>query len=159
VTSIVLTIGELARKSGLTTHTIRFYESTGVLKPSSRAANGHRRYQPGDVLWLEFVLKLKQAGMPLTEIKQYADLREMGDLTLQQRLAMLELHRDRLASRMSELFECSNVLDAKIRTYRKLVGSANETAGNQADDTSKTDSSAPSVRHPLRAGLRKAERD
>lgn len=131
MTSIVFTIGELAQLSGLTTHTIRFYESAGVLKPNRRAANGHRRYQENDVLWIEFVLKLKLAGMPLTEIKQYADLREQGDSTLQQRLAMLKLHRDRLATRMSELSECSKILDDKIRIYRRLIVKSKESSGKR----------------------------
>ena len=131
MTSTVLTIGELAHLSGLTTHTIRFYESAGVLRPNTRAANGHRRYQENDVLWIEFVLKLKLAGMPLTQIKQYAALREQGDTTLQQRLSMLKLHRDRLAARMSELSECSKVLDDKIRAYRKLIVKAKESSGNR----------------------------
>lgn len=119
--TVVLTIGELASLSGLTAHTIRFYESAGVLRPGGRAANGHRRYLPGDVAWLEFVLRLKKAGMPLAEIKRYAELREQGDPTLQQRLAMLELHRERLAAKMSELLECASALDDKVRAYRGLI--------------------------------------
>jgi DNA-binding transcriptional MerR regulator len=67
-----MSIGELARRSGLTTHTLRFYESAGVLRPAGRAANGHRRYRGEDVRWLEFVLRLKVTGMPLAEIRQYA---------------------------------------------------------------------------------------
>lgn len=130
MTSTFLTIGELAQLSGLTPHTIRFYESAGVLRPSSRAANGHRRYQQDDVVWIEFVLRLKLAGMPLTQIKQYAALREQGDETLQQRLAMLKLHRDCLAARMSELSECAIVLDDKIRVYRKLIAKTKAPSGN-----------------------------
>jgi len=124
VTSNIITIGELARLSGLTTHTIRFYESVGVLKPNGRAANGHRRYHRNDVLWLEFVLRLKLTGMPLAEIKQYADLREQGDTTLQPRLTMLKLHRERLVTKMDELSECANALDDKIRAYRKMIAKA-----------------------------------
>jgi len=124
VTSNVLTIGQLAQLSGLTTHTIRYYESAGVLKPSIRAANGHRRYQQSDVLWIEFVLKLKLAGMPLEQIRQYADLRAQGEATLQQRMSMLKLHRDRLAARMAELSACSQVLDDKISSYRVLIAKA-----------------------------------
>jgi len=130
VTSKVFTIGEFSRLSGLTTHAIRFYESAGVLRPSSRAPNGHRRYQENDVLWIEFVLKLKLTGMPLSEIKQYADLREQGDSTLQQRLVMLKLHRDRLAAKMLELSECSDVLDDKIRTYCEWIVTSKEPSGN-----------------------------
>ena len=121
VTSNVITIGELAQLSGLTTHTIRFYESVGVIRPNGRAANGHRRYHSNDVLWLEFVLRLKLIGMPLAEIKQYADLRTQGDTTLHSRLTMLKLHRERLVAKMDELSECANVLDDKIRTYLKMI--------------------------------------
>jgi DNA-binding transcriptional MerR regulator len=121
VTSNVITIGELARLSGLSTHTIRFYESVGVLKPNGRATNGHRRYNSTDLVWLEFVLKLKLTGMPLVEIKQYAELRAHGDTTLHPRLAMLKLHRERLVTKLSELSQCAAALDDKIRTYREMI--------------------------------------
>lgn len=124
MTSNVLSIGELSRLSGLSTHTIRFYESAGVLKPAGRATNGHWRYHGDDVLWLEFVLRLKLTGMPLAEIKKYALLRAQGEMTVQPRLAMLKLHRERLATKIAELSECANVLDEKIRTYRKMIAKA-----------------------------------
>ena len=119
-----ISIGELARLTGLSTHTLRFYEAAGVLKPIGRAANGHRRYQPNDVLWLEFVLKLKITGMPLAEIKRYAQLREQGDRTMTPRLAMLKLHRQHLVEKMAELEKCANALDDKINTYRKMISRA-----------------------------------
>lgn len=128
VTSNVLSIGELSRLSGLSAHTIRFYEAAGVLKPAERASNGHRRYRSDDVLWLEFVLRLKLTGMPLAEIKQYALLRAQGESTLQPRLAMLKLHRERLVAKMAELSDCANALDEKIRTYRKMIAKARAAA-------------------------------
>ena len=124
VTSNVLSIGELSHLTGLSTHTIRFYESAGVLKPAGRASNGHRRYHGDDVLWLEFVLRLKLTGMPLAEIKKYALLRAQGEITLHPRLTMLKLHRERLVTKISELSECANVLDEKIRAYRKMIAKA-----------------------------------
>jgi DNA-binding transcriptional MerR regulator len=119
-----ISIGELAQRCGLSTHTLRFYEAAGVLKPIGRAANGHRRYQPNDVLWLEFVLKLKITGMPLAEIKQYAQLREQGDKTLTPRMTMLQLHHQRLLKNMAELAECSDALNNKISLYRKMIAKA-----------------------------------
>ncbi|MBI3524078.1 MAG: MerR family transcriptional regulator [Betaproteobacteria bacterium] len=129
VTSNAITIGEFALRSGLSTHTIRYYERVGVLKPGGRAANGHRRYHDSDVLWLEFVLRLKHIGMPLAEIKRYADLRAQGDTTLQARYTMLKLHRVRLAAKMTELSECADVLDDKLRTYRKMLAKAQPPTG------------------------------
>lgn len=121
VTSNAISIGELSRLSGISSHTLRFYEAAGILKPAGRAANGHRRYRREDVLWLEFVLRLKRTGMPLAEIKDYVVLRAQGEKTLQSRLSMLKLHRERLATHMNELAICASALDDKIRSYRRMI--------------------------------------
>lgn len=121
VTNNAISIGELSRRSGLSPHTLRFYEAEGILKPAGRTASGHRQYHGEDILWLEFVLRLKLTGMPLAEIKQYAALRSQGEKTLQLRLTMLELHRERLVTKLDELSTCVSVLDDKIRTYRKMI--------------------------------------
>jgi len=121
VTNNAISIGELSRLSGLSPHTLRFYEAEGILKPAGRTANGHRQYHGEDVLWLEFVLRLKLAGMPLAEIKQYAILRSQGEKTLQPRLTMLKLHRERLVAKIDELSTYASVLDNKIRIYRQMI--------------------------------------
>ncbi len=121
MTTNAISIGELSRLAGVSPHTLRYYEAEGILQPAGRAANGHRRYHPEDILWLEFVLRLKLTGMPLDEIRQYASLRAVGEKTLQQRLTMLKLHRKRLVASMNELATCARALDDKIRTYRKMV--------------------------------------
>lgn len=116
-----ISIGELSRLSGLSTHAIRFYETQGVLRPAMRASNGHRQYNDGDVLWLEFVLRLKNAGMPLAEIRDYAVLRAAGDESLPLRLDMLARHRQRLTVQIAGLSECAQLLDEKMGTYRKMI--------------------------------------
>ena len=116
-----MSIGELSTASGLSTHALRYYEKLGVLKPADRAASGHRQYRADAVAWLDFVLRLKITGMPLAEIRRYAQLRADGDATLQPRLTMLELHRTRLASNISELSENLAALDSKMKTYRKWL--------------------------------------
>lgn len=116
-----LSIGELAQNSGVSQHTLRFYEKAEVLAPATRAANGHRRYLASDVAWLAFVLRLKATGMPLSEIKQYAALRAQGQKTVPQRLAVLELHRERLAINIQELSNNLAALDDKIGVYRQSI--------------------------------------
>uniref|UniRef100_E6PLB1 Regulatory protein, MerR n=1 Tax=mine drainage metagenome TaxID=410659 RepID=E6PLB1_9ZZZZ len=121
MTSDFISIGELARQTGLSTHTLRYYEAEGVLRPVARAASGHRRYAHEDVLWLAFVLRLKRTDMPIREIRRYAELRAQGDATLPARLTMLQLHRQRLVTRMLELTTCAGALDAKIQTYLAMM--------------------------------------
>ena len=72
--------------------------------------------------WLVFVLRLKRTEMPMREIRRDAELRAQGDATLPARLAMLQLHRERLATRMFELTTCAGTLDAKIQTYLAMMG-------------------------------------
>jgi DNA-binding transcriptional MerR regulator len=129
MTSNTLSIGELSRLSGVSPHTLRYYEAEGILMPATRAANGHRRYRAEDALWLEFVLRLKLTGMPLAEIRQYAALRAQGDRTLQPRLAMLKLHRERLGARIDELATYARTLDDKIRTYRRMIARSRAPTG------------------------------
>ncbi|HSD37556.1 MAG TPA: MerR family transcriptional regulator [Rhodocyclaceae bacterium] len=117
----LITVGELSRLTGLSTHAIRFYEAKGVLRPANRAPNGHRRYNQADVQWLEFVLRLKSTGMPLAEIRDYAEQRAAGDISLVTRMHMLEQHQDRLTTRIAELAACAQLLDEKMRTYRKAI--------------------------------------
>ena len=120
-TITTLSIGELAQQSGVSQHTLRFYEKAEVLAPTTRAANGHRRYLASDVAWLAFVLRLKATGMPLAQIKQYALLRAQGEMTVPQRLAVLELHRERLVVNIQELSHNLAALDDKIGVYRQTM--------------------------------------
>jgi DNA-binding transcriptional MerR regulator len=70
--STTISIGELSRQSGVSSHTLRFYEKAGVLAQTTRSGNGHWCYRTNDLAWLAFVLRLKAMGMHLAEIKQYA---------------------------------------------------------------------------------------
>lgn len=123
MTTSIISISELSRLSGVSNYTLRYYEKAGVLAPATRAANGHRRYLESDVAWLAFVLRLKVTGMPLAEIKRYAELRSQGDMTVPQRLAVLELHRARLVVNIQELSHNLAALDDKIGVYRQSMQS------------------------------------
>ena len=81
-------IGEFSRKTGLGIHTLRYYEHEGLLLPERTAAN-RRCYSERDVAWAAFILRLKETGMPIREIRRYAALREEGDDTLSARMEML----------------------------------------------------------------------
>jgi DNA-binding transcriptional MerR regulator len=75
------------------------------------------------------VLELKATGMPLSEIKDFGELRRQGDGTLQSRLAILDLHRQRLLLRMKELLEHSTALDEEIREYANLIAKSGKLSG------------------------------
>lgn len=110
-------IGELAKRAGLSAHTIRYYERIGLLPYADRDAGGRRDYDETILVWVAFLERLKTTGMPIREMLRYAALRAEGDHTNAARRVLLEQHRDRVRAHMADLEACLLVLDTKIDTY------------------------------------------
>lgn len=110
-------IGELAKRSGLTAHTIRYYEKIGLLPDAGRDRSGHRDYDASALVWIEFLGRLKTTGMPIRQMLHYAELRRQGPATEKRRQRLLEEHRDAVRAHLLELKSCLDVLDTKINGY------------------------------------------
>ncbi|MFD9899066.1 MerR family transcriptional regulator [Mesorhizobium sp. NPDC059025] len=110
-------IGELAKRSGLSAHTIRYYERIGLLPHADRDQSGQRDYDASILTWMEFLDRLKTTGMPIREMLRYAALRERGGDTEAERGALLEQHRERVRAHVAKLQACLLVLDTKIAGY------------------------------------------
>lgn len=110
-------IGELAKRSGLSAHTIRYYERIGLLPYADRNRSSQRDYDASILVWIEFLGRLKTTGMPIRDMLRYAALRAEGDQTSLQRRLLLEQHRERVRIHVAELQACLHVLDAKIGGY------------------------------------------
>ena len=110
-------IGGLAQRSGLSAHTIRYYERIGLLPHADRDASGQRDYDASILVWIEFLGRLKTTGMPIRDMLRYAALRDNGAGTEAARRALLEQHRAHVRAHMAELEACLLVLDTKIAGY------------------------------------------
>ncbi|MDP9865914.1 MULTISPECIES: MerR family transcriptional regulator [Streptosporangium] len=117
-----ITIQEASRKSGLSAHTLRYYERIGLIHQVDRDPSGHRAYTAPDLDWLEFLTKLRATGMPIADMCRYAELRRQGPETFAERRRMLEIHRDRVRTQIAQLTEDLGVLDYKIDFYNALEG-------------------------------------
>ncbi|WP_176082708.1 MerR family transcriptional regulator [Martelella sp. HB161492] len=113
-------IGALARRSGLSVHTIRYYEQIGLLPPATRDRSGHRDYDDMVLTWIAFLHRLKETGMPISEMVRYAEWRAQGDVTIGERMELLEAHRDSVADKIRALQQSLEALDDKIRTYATM---------------------------------------
>jgi DNA-binding transcriptional MerR regulator len=113
-----LTIAEAAERSGVTAHTLRYYERAGLLPPISRDPSGHRRYNAAAMGWVEFISKLRATGMPIRDVQHYVALARDGNTTAQERLDLLEEHRERVKTQLAEAARCLDLIDEKIEFYR-----------------------------------------
>jgi Predicted transcriptional regulators len=121
-------IGEFSRMTGLGVHALRYYEKEGLISPSRRE-NGRRCYIEGDLTWLAFIKRLKDTGMPIREIRRYAQLRAQGESTLETRMEMLAQHRAALQEEMAAMQEHLAKLDDKIDYYAAEIASKRKLAG------------------------------
>jgi len=122
---MTFTIAEVARQTGLTAHTLRYYERDGLmLDRIERAGSGHRLYSERDLRWLSLITGLRSTGMPIRDVKRYAALVRAGDGNERERLDLLLAHRGHVEAKLAETITHLKVIDYKIGVYEKGVAQA-----------------------------------
>jgi DNA-binding transcriptional MerR regulator len=117
------TTREAAEKCGLSQHTLRWYERIGLLDRVARTPDGRRRFSDADLDWLMLLSRLRATSMPVRDMLHYAEL-VRADAGEQERLALLERHRDRVRQAVAAQQECLELLDTKIGAYRSRLATA-----------------------------------
>jgi DNA-binding transcriptional MerR regulator len=125
-----LTIAEAAERTGISAHTLRYYERIGALRePPGRAPSGHRRYTERDLSWIVLLTRLRATGMPIATMLRYAELARLGAATAGERRALLLAHRAEVAARIEGLQRDLAMIDRKVEIYddierRQIAGGA-----------------------------------
>ncbi|HEU5347948.1 MAG TPA: MerR family transcriptional regulator [Ktedonobacterales bacterium] len=117
----MFTIQDIAARTGLSLHTLRYYERIGLVSPVGRATSGHRRYTIGDLNWLTFLQCLRATGMSIRQMRAFADLRRQGDTMIADRLAFLRAHRQHVLEHLRELEGNLAVIEQKIQSHSDLL--------------------------------------
>lgn len=112
-----LAIGEIAAATGLSAHTLRYYEDQGLIPMVRRNGAGHRRYRPEHVRWIGLLDRLRVSGMSIARMRDYVELAVRGDETAAERHALLEAHEADIDDRIAELEACRAIVRAKIDLY------------------------------------------
>ncbi|MBP3687224.1 MAG: MerR family transcriptional regulator [Alphaproteobacteria bacterium] len=115
------TIGQVAKKLGLTAHTLRYYDKEGLLPFVKKGSSGARVFEDDDLDWLLILECLKATGMHLKDIKKYMDLCLVGDSTLQERMNMFVRQKKRIEEQMQQLNQYMEKIDFKIAYYTEAV--------------------------------------
>jgi DNA-binding transcriptional MerR regulator len=117
-----LTIAQAAEESGLSAHTLHYWERAGLLAPITRNGSGHRRYAQEDLERIKFLTKLRATGMPIRQVRRYAELLSRGEATNEERLELLEAHRKAVLAELEETAGHLELIDWKINLYRERLG-------------------------------------
>ncbi|QOR70654.1 MerR family transcriptional regulator [Ruania alkalisoli] len=118
-----LTIAEAAQRLGLAVDTLRYYEKDGLLlRPVPRSSAGHRRFQAEDLRWIELITRLRATGMPIREVRRYADLVRAGSGNERERLELLQGHREAVLAQLAEAQTHLAAIEYKIDLYTDRLG-------------------------------------
>lgn len=112
-------IGEFSKITGLSIDTLRYYEKEQLVF-SHRLDNNRRYYEEADIEWVNFILRLKETGMSIKNMKEYARLRYQGDSTIDQRMKLLTSQLDLLHDEQDKIDRHLTFLENKIQIYQKM---------------------------------------
>ena len=114
-------IQEVSGKTGLSAHTLRYYEKEGLLVGVDRSQGGFRQYTDEDLERLGLVCCLKNTGMSIREISRFVQLTREGEHTLEERVAILRAQRDQVISRMEEMQKYLDKVNWKLNFYTEKL--------------------------------------
>lgn len=113
-----LAIAEVAASTGLSAHTLRYYERDGLMLTAvARTSSGRRTYAPADVRWLTTLTRLRGTGMTIRELHGYADLVRAGTGNEAERLVLLRRHREAVLARLAQVTADLEAVERKIDLY------------------------------------------
>ena len=115
--STTYTPGQVVEKTGFSLDTLRYYEKIGLLESVGRTSGGRRQYRDDDVGWLEMLRCLRDTGMPIARMLEFAELtRDEG--TIADRITLLEEHDRDIEERIEILLRQREHIRGKIAYYR-----------------------------------------
>lgn len=125
-----MNVAELAERTGLSPHTIRYYDRMGLLPAVQRSRSGARQFSESDVTFLQFIVGLKRTGMSLEEIIEFTadgcilERLQQGTIptgSVAKRTAILQQHRERLLEHQRELERLLDAVDQKLAYYGRYM--------------------------------------
>jgi DNA-binding transcriptional MerR regulator len=119
-------IQEVAQLTGVSVHTLRYYERIGLIGDVQRAASGHRRYSDDDIHWIKFLTAFRAAGMSISQIQAYLKLLQAGDATLPERRDLLIAHHRDMREQIRKLSETLAYVEHKIEWHMQEIANHKE---------------------------------
>ncbi len=112
-------INEVVKKLNISHDTLRFYEKSGILGAIRRDESGFRNYSDSDLKRIEFILCMRNVGVPIEVLKQYMNLFDMGDDTIEQRKILLIEQKNKIDKKIEDMQAASKKLEYKINLYNE----------------------------------------
>ncbi len=147
---MVYTVGEAAKRLGVSPSTLRYYDKEGLLPFVERSSGGIRMFRESDFEWLQVIECLKKAGMSIKDIQQYIEMALQGDSTIEARLELFRRQQKVVAQQMAALQHTMEMLRYKCWYYETA-----KAAGTIDVPKNMPDEEVPAEFQAIRKSLRK----
>ena len=117
----MFTIKEVAEKTGVSEHTLRFWAKSGFFPFIKRNENNIRLFSEDDLGWVRIVKCLRSVGTENKSIKRYIDLCIIGDSTIPERYEIIKNTKIKALQQMENLQKQLDLLDYKENFYQNLI--------------------------------------
>lgn len=111
-------IQEAAKQTGVSAHTLRYYERIGLIKAIVRNGSGHRQYSEDNLSWVSLLTCLRETGMSIQQMLKFVALVDGGEQTIPARCALLEAHHHDVTEHIKALQQHLQVIEGKLGHYQ-----------------------------------------
>jgi DNA-binding transcriptional MerR regulator len=111
---------QVAEKTGLSVHTLRYYEQIGLIDGIERDKKGYRLYSEADITWFQALRYFRAMRMPIGEIQQFIALQNREVSTITTRREFIESYRSKVIDQIKELEMTLEKVDHKIDFFKRL---------------------------------------
>ncbi len=116
-----ISIKNVQEQTGVSAHTLRYYEKVGLLNSIRRLTNGRRIYTEFDIEWIKTLKLLRSTGMPIQKMLDLARLKDEGDISIEKRIAYFKAYQTELREQIAEREEAIKTMDKKIKRHEMLL--------------------------------------
>lgn len=120
------TVQEVAEITGMSPHTIRYYDRKGLMPCLKKDEHGNRIFEKSDLQWIDVLRCVKISCFTISEMHEYADLVRRGDSTLEDRLQMFENKRQHALEALAKIQRSLDHIEYKCWYYQKAIEAGTE---------------------------------
>lgn len=147
---MLYTVGEMAKKLGVSPSTLRYYDKEGLLPFVERAEGGMRMFKDVDYEFLKIIGCLKSTGMQLKDIKVFIEMVQRGDDSIDERLELFRKQKDVVEKQLEELHITMDIVNYKCWYYETA-----KKAGTTSVPDNMTEDELPKEMKLIRDKIRK----
>ena len=123
---------QVCLQTGINYDTLKYYCQIGLIPNMSKKTNGRMTFSASDISWIKTLLILRECEMPIEQIREYFQLCQNGNQTINQRLKLLDKRASFLRRKRKEIENCLDILRIKQNQYRTALSNP-QTQADQID--------------------------